>query len=270
MVDNKKENFMKRLKQILSNKNTVTLIAAILIVLVLYFFYNWRLDQAISPIRVPYALQTIEPRTKITEDMIGYLEISQDAIKGNIVTNADYLINNKSGDMYTNVNSVIPQGSLFYRTQVILEAELPDSFLVNIPDGYIPYNFSVDIESTYGNSMYPGNYVDVYFKGVNESGMLMVGKLIENVKILAVKDSGGRHVFEASSEERTPSQIIFAVTNEIHLMLRKAEYIRDAEVILVPSTVSLELEEEEIVINVTSETIKQYISSQAITIEEDE
>lgn len=260
---------MKKLKQILSNKNTVTLIAAILIVLVLYFFYNWRLDQAIDPVRVPYALQTIEPRTKITDDMIGYLEISQDAIKGNIVTNKDYLINNKS-DMYTNVNSVIPQGSLFYKSQVIAEEELPDSFLINVPEGYVAYNFSVDIESTYGNSMYPGNYVDVYFKGIDDSGMLMVGKLIENVKILAVKDSGGRHVFEASSEERTPSQIIFAVTNEIHLMLRKAEYIKDAEVILVPSTATLELEEEEIAINVTSETLKDYISSKAITIEEDQ
>lgn len=260
---------MKRLKQILSNKNTVTLIAAILIVLVLYFFYNWRLDQAIDPVRVPYALQTIEPRTKITDDMIGYLEISQDAIKGNIVTNKDYLINNKS-DMYTNVNSVIPQGSLFYKSQVVREEELPDSFLIKVPEGYVAYNFSVNIESTYGNSMYPGNYVDVYFKGIDDSGMLMVGKLIENVKILAVKDSGGRHVFEASSEERTPSQIIFAVTNEIHLMLRKAEYIKDAEVILVPSTATLELEEEEIFINVTSETLKDYISSKAITIEEDE
>ena len=261
---------MKKLKQILSNKNTVTLIAAILIVLVLYFFYNWRLDQAINPIRVPYALQTIEPRTKITDDMVGYLEISQDAIKGNIVINSDYLLNNKDGDIYSNVNSVIPQGSLFYKSQVIPEAELPDSFLVNIPEGYVPYNFSVDIASTYGNSMYPGNYVDVYFKGVNDSGMVMIGKLVENVNILAVKDSGGRHVFEASSESRTPSQIIFAVTNDVHLMLRKAEYIKDAKVILVPSTATLQMEEEEIFINVTSETLKDYINSKAITIEEDE
>ena len=91
---------MKKLKQILSNKNTVTFIAAILIVLVLYFFYNWRVDQATSPIRVPYAIQTIAPRTKITEDMIGYLEIPQSSIKGNVITNSKYLIDNQT-DMYT-------------------------------------------------------------------------------------------------------------------------------------------------------------------------
>lgn len=260
---------MKKLKQFLSNKNTVTIIGALLIFLVLYFFYNWKIDQATSPITVPYALVTIEPRTKITSDMIGYVEIPQASIKGNIITNSDYLINNDA-DMYTNVNAAVPAGSLFYRSQIISKEELPDSFLISIPEGYIAYNFSVDIKSTYGNSMYPGNYVDVYFKGINQDGLLMVGKLVENVNILAVKDSGGRHVFETSSEERTPSQIIFAVTNEIHLLLRKAEYIKNAEIILVPTTASLQLEgEEQVVINVTSETIKQYIEDQSVTLDEE-
>ena len=255
---------MKKLKQILSNKNTVTFIAAILIVLVLYFFYNWRVNQATSPVRVPYAVQTISPRTKITKDMIGYLDIPQSAIKGNVLTNE----NTQILGMYTNVNSTIPAGSLFYSSLIVKEEELPDSFLIDIEEGYVAYNFPVDIKSTYGNSMYPGNYVDVYFKGIDESGLIMVGKMIENVKILAVKDSNGHHVFETNQEERAPSQIIFAVTNEIHLLLRKAEYIKNVEIILVPTTVSLQVDSEEIVINVTSETIRNYIESQSTTIEE--
>ena len=96
----------------------------------------------------------------------------------------------------------------------------------------------------------------------------MVGKLVENVKILAVKDSSGRHVFENTTEERAPSQIIFAVTEDIHLLLRKAEYIQNAEIILVPTNASLELDSDEIVINVTSETIRQYIESRATNIVE--
>ena len=255
---------MKKLKQVLSNKNTVTVIAAILIVLVLYFFYNWRVSQATSPIRVPYATQTIPPRTQITDDMIGYVDIPQSAIKGNVLTNKDTQILG----MYTNVNATIPSGSLFYESLIVKEEELPDSFLIDIEEGFVAYNFSVDMKTTYGNSMYPGNYVDVYFKGVGDDGLLMVGKLVENVKILAVKDSSGRHVFENTTEERAPSQIIFAVTEDIHLLLRKAEYIRDAEIILVPTNASLELDTEEIVINVTSETIRQYIESRATNIVE--
>lgn len=257
---------MKKLKQILSNKNTVTLIGAVLIFIVLYAFYNIKVNQAINPIRVPYAIQTIGPRTKITADMIGYVDISQTAIKGNIYTNVNTQILERN--MYTNVNCTIPVGSLFYVDMLIPEKELPDSFLVNIEEGMVPYNFSVSMWSTYGNSMYPDNYVDIYFKGYDDSGMLMVGKLIENVKILAVKDSAGHHVFENTSEERSPSQIIFQVPEDIHLLLRKAEYIRDVEIILVPTKTSLELTEgESAKINVTSETIKEYINSRSSVVE---
>ena len=85
---------MKKLKQILSNKNTVTLIGAILIVLVLYVFYNIKVNQATTPIRVPYAIQTIPGRTKVTKDMIGYLEITQSALKGDVYTHENLIINN--------------------------------------------------------------------------------------------------------------------------------------------------------------------------------
>ena len=255
---------MKKLKQILSNKNTVTVIAALLIVLVLYFFYNWRLNQATSPIKVPYANQTINPRTKITSDMISYVDIPSASIKGNVITNANDIINK-----YTNVNASIPAGSLIYQSQIVRQEELPDSFLINIEEGYIPYNFDVDIKSTYGNSIYPGNYVDVYFKGIQD-GKLMVGRLLENVKVLAVKDSSGRHVFETNDSDRTPSQIIFGVTPEIHLLLRKAEYINGVEIILVPNDTSLNLEdsEEEVAINVKSETIKNYIEERSVYVDE--
>lgn len=257
---------MKKLKQILSNKNTVTIIGVILIVLVIYIFYNWRINQAISPIRVPYAIQTIGPRTKITSDMVGYLEITQNALKGNIYTNVDTQILQQN--MYTNVGCTIPAGSLFYVEMLVKEQELPDAFLIDIEEGHVAYNFDVSMKSTYGNSMYPGNYVDVYFKGVDDTGLLMVGKLIENVKILAVKDAAGRAVFDSTTEDRTPSQIIFSVTSDIHLLLRKAEYITDAEIILVPTSASLELKEGETApINVTSETIKQFIESKATTVE---
>lgn len=255
---------MKKLKQILANRNTVTLIGAVLIVLVLYIFYNMRLNQAISPVRVPYAIQTIGPRTEITSDMIGYLEITQSAIKGNVLTN----VSTQIVGMYTNVNCVIPAGSLFYKDVVIRKEELPDAFLIDIQEGHVAYNFDVSMKSTYGNSMYPGNYVDIYFKGVNDEGLLMVGRLLENVKILAVKDSAGRAVFDTTTEERSPSQIIFSVTEDIHLLLRKAEYIRNVDIILVPTKASLELDEgENAPITITSEKIKEYIEAQSTTVE---
>ena len=240
-----------KLKNLLANNNVVTILGAILIVVVLYVFYNWRVNQAINPISVPYAKVAIPPRTRITSDMIGYLDIQQAAMRGNVLTNAESQII----DHYTNVNSKIPEGSLFYGDVVVRKEELADSFMLEIPEGMIPYNFRVDVMSTYGNSIYPGNYVNMYFKGVQDE-KIVLGKLITNVKVLAVKDSNGNSVFEA--DDRTPSQIIFAVTEEMSRLLRATEYISNAELILVPTTVDIEGEEKVDTI-ITDEEIKDYI-----------
>lgn len=253
---------MKSLKQLLANKNVVTLIGIIVIVLVMYAFYNWRVSQATNPIKIPYANVSIPARTEITSDMISYVEVPQTSLKGNVLTNSKTQI----VGMYTDVGCAIPAGSFFYKDVIVLKSELPDSYLIDIPENTIAYSFSVDVESTYGNSMYPGNYVDVYFKGV-EAGKIMLGKLVENVKILAVKDSSGNHVFEVTGEQRNPSQIIFAVTSEVHRLLRSAEYMKDVELILVPTNVSYVVSEpDSIVTNITNEYIKEYIEERSINL----
>lgn len=248
-----------KLKSLLANKNVVTIIGAILIVIVLYAFYNWRVNQAIKPISVPYALVTIGPRTEITSDMIGYVDIQESAIKGNVLTNVN---NQKAANpilgMYTDVNVTIPAGSLFYKESLVKFEELADSFLISIPDGMVAYNFKVNVMSTYGKSIYPGNYVDVYFKGVS-GGKIVLGKLVTNVKVLAVKDSKGNHVFENTTEDRIPSIAIFAVTEEMSEILRTAEYIKDAELIIVPTNVSYRYESSEIVTEINNEDIKAFI-----------
>lgn len=245
-----------KLKNLLANKNVVTIIGAVLIVVVLYAFYSWRVNKAIEPIKVPYAKVEIGPRTEITSDMIAYVDIQQSALKGNVLTNA----NTQIVGMYTNVNNTIPAGSMFYKEALVRFEELADSFLIEMPEDQVAYNFRADVMSTYGNSVYPGNYVDIYFKGV-QNGKIIFGKLAQNLKVLAVKDGNGNHVFENTSEGRVPSQIIFAVPTDLHEILRTAEYIADAELILVPTNVSYKLDSEEIYTEITSEEIRAYIES---------
>ena len=245
-----------KIKNLLANKNVVTIIGAVLIVIVLYAFYSWRVNKAIEPIKVPYAKVEIGPRTEITSDMIAYTDIQQSALKGNVLTNA----NTQIIGMYTNINNTIPAGSMFYKEAIVRFEELADSFLIEMPEGMVAYNFRADVMTTYGNSIYPGNYVDIYFKGVDKDKIIL-GKLAQNLKVLAVKDGNGNHVFENTTEERIPSQIIFAVPEDMHELLRIAEYIADAELILVPTNVSYKYESDQIVTEITSAEIKSYIES---------
>ena len=249
-----------KLKNLLANKNVVTILGAVLIVIVLYAFYKWRVNSAINPISVPYAKVTIGPRTQITNDMIGYLDIQQSSMKGNVLTNA----NTQIVGMYTNVNSTIPEGSLFYDGIIVRFEDLADSFLIDMPKdsegNYMTaYNFRVNTESTYGNSIYPGNYVDIYYIARDE-GKIMYGKLATNVKALAVKDAAGNHVFENITENRQPSQVILAVTDDLSSLLRVAESISDSKLILVPTNATYRYEtEDEIIMEVDDAEIKTYI-----------
>ena len=63
---------------------------------------------------------------------------------------------------------------------------------------------------------------------------IMVGKLIENVKILAVLDANGDNVFADIENKGTPAMVIFAVPEEYHILVRKAMYLRTYEATLIP------------------------------------
>jgi hypothetical protein len=256
-------NILTTIKRFLSNKNTVTIIGVIAGILVLYIGYNYRVKQATTPVTVPYAKQEISSRTLITSDMIGYMEVSSSVVKSssNLITNASDLI-----DHYVAYGTTIPANSMFYKSQVLTSDELPDSAFANIPDGYTIYSLSVNLHTTYGNSIYPGNYIDLYFKGVDDTGKVMFGKFIESIEVLGVKDSSGNPVFETTVETRTPAELLFAVPDDMYLLLMKAGYITGSsiEIIPVPRNASYSANPGETF--VSSDTIKDFILSKSAVI----
>lgn len=244
-------NFIIAIKRFFQNKNTVTVIGVFLIILVLYLGYRYQINKMVSPVtNIPVAAETIQPRTKITSDMLDYVDIAPIVLQDNVIRNKSEIINH-----YTAPSTVIPKGSLFYKDTVVTESELPDAAFVELEEGQVPYNFPVTMATTYGNSIYPGNYIDVYMKAYNENGVLMVGKLIENVKVLAVKDSTGQNVFENSEETRTPAYIIFGLDSETNILLRKASYMNEFSTDLFPVPHG---------VNVSTETGETYVSSQTL------
>lgn len=262
-------NFTFKLKKFFQNKNTVTILGVVLGVLIIYFGYVTAVNRAIQPITVPYAKVSIQPRTKITEDMVGFTQVPPSLIKGKAIRNANLIIGKWSG-----YNSYVPFGSLFFEDNIITQDRLPDSAFINIREGFTAFNLPVDVESTYGNSIFPDNYIDIYLKALNFEGKVIYGKLIENVKILAVKDRNGEHVFENSEESRTPSILLFAVPEDIHLLLRKALYLSNVDLIkaeLVPVPIT----KEEVNTNsstpiIKSQELKFFIETNTGLIAEDE
>ena len=258
-------NVQISIKKFFRNKNTVTVVGVLLAIVILYVGYNYRIKKAITPITVPYATQTINPKTKITSDMIGNIQVPPAMIKGNALTNVSDIVGK-----YVSADTVIPKGSLFYGSAVVRQSDLPDSIIYDYPEGYVLVNMSVTTTNTYGNKIFPGNYIDIYLKAVNkidESNMtydtqdkIMVGKLLQNVKVIDVVDANGASVFENLQDTKTPSQIIFAVPEEYHILLRKAMYLRTYDVTLIPVPTAESLKENPGQVAIANESLKNFIN----------
>lgn len=262
-------NLQITIKRILTNKNTVTIICGVLAIFILYYFYNMRIKRLTDPISVPYAVNTIEPGKAITSNDIGIARIPRSMIKGAIFDNPSNIIGK-----YSNADSVIPAGSLFYKRSVVDASNLPGVEAYDYPEGYVLVNMEVNTSTTYGNLVFPNKYIDIYLKAVNKideenmnsdtKDMIMVGKLVENVKVLAVLDSSGNNVFANLEEKGTPAMIIFAVPEEYHILLRKAMYLRTYEATLIPVPTKESLKQQPGEVSISSDKIKKFINDVTI------
>lgn len=248
-------NLSKSASKFLKNKNTVTVLGVIICFIVLIIGYNVRINQKTELVKVYYANQTIQPKTKITDDMISSANVPTSFLVGSYYTNYNDIVGK-----YSNYNTVIASGSLFYNELLIEEENLPDSVFYNVPEGEIVVSFPVNTVSTYGNSIMPNNLINVYVKMIDDSGKIIYGRFIDNINVLAVKDSSGKNVFESTEEERTPAFIYFSLVEPKYLLFSSMNYIEtnDIEVIIVPNTIKY-TPEDKTAVEVTSDYITNFI-----------
>ena len=258
-------NLMASAKKFFKNKNVVTVFGVVIILVLLYIGYSTQINNAVEPVQVPVATQTIQPRTEITDDMVQLIDMPNVSLSDNVIRSTSLIVGK-----YSNVNSVIPEGSMFYTDTVIDEEELPDAAFAKVKAGEVVYNFPVDMESTYGNSIFPGNKIDIWMKvGDGDDEKIMIGKLIENIEVLAVKDSSGRAVFENTSDARTPSMMIFGLKYNLYTILRKASYMDSLGVELYPVPHGGEVTEEGAT-QVSTQQLVDYIDAHSVNIPEPE
>ena len=212
-------NILAPFKKFLSNKNTITIIGVLVGVVVLYFGYMWRVKQSVDPIEIPYANKILTATTKITEDDISFTTVPKNMIKNmqNIVTDQSQIVGK-----LVSFDSKIAANAFFYSENLIAEEEMPDSIFSNLEDGYTVFDLKIEAEKSYANSIFPGNMIDLYMVTNDDDGKLIFGRFIKSIEVLAVKDESGKNVFENKDKLGTPSDLLFAVPENLFLLLSKA------------------------------------------------
>ena len=258
------------MKKILQNKSLVTIVAMIVCLVILFFGYRYRVKVAIDAVRVPVAKRTINAREGITEDVIDHIDIARSMLTENVITDEKDLL-----EHYVNYNTIIPEGSLFYKRQVVEWKSMPDSAWKDIPDCSTIVSLPVNVNSTYGNSIYPGDKIDLFYSAYDDKDNLFIGKLIEGIRVLAVKDQNGNHIFSKTANQSTAVALIFSVSDvfkdpetgevkNLHLLFRNAMYA-GGDIIPVPRNVNYDNET-----TVASKFIENYINSRMTNPDDDE
>ncbi len=246
---------MNKFSKFLKNKNTVTILGVLACLVILYAGYTMRINKKTALVDVYYAKETIQPKTLITEDMVAKMSVPASFIKGTYYKNYQDIVGK-----YSNYNTMIASGSIFYSDLLVEESNVPDAVLYNVNEGERVVSFSVDTVSTYGNSIMPGNIVDIYVKLYDDNDKLVYGEFYENIEILGVKDASGKNVFENTEEARTPSYIYFSLPEAKYLLFSSLNYIEtnDIEVVLVPNTVKFDAKDP-MATEVTSEYLYNFV-----------
>ncbi len=229
-------NFMISAKRIITNKNTVTIIGVLVILIILYWGYKSTIDGAVKPVKVPVAAHLIESQTEVTASDINWIDVPSVTKPNNVLTNQSEIVGK-----YTGVNATIPEGSMFYKDVLVKPEDLPGNWLKLLkenPDGSIdvPHYLPVNVVTSYGNAIQPGTYIDIYMKAKDENDLIMYGKLIENIEVLAVKTSNGEDVFTSVESDKIPGYLYFGVSESLFVLLRKANYLNmiGLELVVVP------------------------------------
>ncbi|WP_251136157.1 Flp pilus assembly protein CpaB [Exiguobacterium sp. S90] len=200
---------MKKIKK--QTKRKIIAAALSLTVVGSMYAYNaYAVETAVNPTKIVLVKNDIQPHTKITEEMIFEREVPGNAIPPNA-----YLSKEEVVGKYTTEGFGISANSFFLKNNVKSKNKLPDSAILSLQEGEVAFPLLVDLETSSGNSIVPGTFVDLYFLNVEGSqGELMTdvssksvlfGGLFPQVRVTSVKDNETNDAFreEQDSEGET-------------------------------------------------------------------
>lgn len=178
-------------------------------VLVILFFaaVELRSEQMLKLTKTYIAARDIPPRTRISEEDLIEAEIAGDYLLDQAVCDKDQIIGK-----YTEIQGMIPAGSVFYRSMLKDLKDLPDYPTAQLRKGQSAYSLETDL-ARLGGTVVPGQRVDLFATILNRDSSTITGYLFQNVRVIAIKDHNGFDLDDPSGTG-TPYLAILAVRSE--------------------------------------------------------
>lgn len=176
-------------------------------------------NQKLDMVETYVASHDILPRSCIEEEDIQVVKVPNIYLQGNAFDKKTDIIGK-----YTDIQGMIPKGSLFYKSMLKQQEELSDYPSTKLLEGQMAYSLAASIIDLAGNTIVEDQRVDVYVTLNGNNNIPVVDKLISNARVLSIHDSKGYNITHPKST-KIPSVIILAIDEKSVEFLAKAEKI---------------------------------------------
>jgi len=186
-----------------NKKMAISCTGLLLLAAVNFFLFKIALKNSLDLMEVYVARSSIGPRVQVTEDMIQTILIPSAYLNFNTFLNKEEIVGK-----WTDIQGMIPEGSLFYKTMLYDEKTLPDMPSLLLKENQVVYSMATDLISSAGNSLIPHQKVDIYCTIEPQRNKPIVDLLISNVRILSLKDRNG---VDMQSEKSQPVPYVITI-----------------------------------------------------------
>lgn len=145
---------------------------------------------------VVIAIQDIPARTQITENMVKVISLPASGIPPGVARKKEEVVGK-----YTMSNFGIPKNGYFFLSVVKSVEELPDGALMLLKPGEEMIAMNVDLQKYLGGNAVPGTYVNLWFSAKQSNKVPIVGKFMENVRVLGARDQKAMETTKQSPSE---------------------------------------------------------------------
>ncbi len=199
------------------------------ILLLMAIGFHVQLNRQIQLQKTYVAAKDISPRTKISESDLIEIEVPKAYLQDYTVVEKEDIIGK-----YTEIQGMIPAGSPFYKSMLYEESDLPDYPSTQLKSGQVAYSMNVDLSSL-GGILKSGQRVDIHYSFVTKDDVTITGCLIQNARIIAIKDHRGIDI-EDEDSSKTPYLAILAIDEEDVSLLTLADSLGQVKLITSSST----------------------------------
>lgn len=190
------------------------------------FLFDVAVKKSVDYIEIPVAAAMISPRTKISESHIRMERVPSALVSDNVHISIDDIL-----DLWVKYSVTLAPGSFFYHEYVEEAENVGDLPQLMLEHGQGVASLAVDLLTSAGNTLLPGQYVDIVFTSKDKRKPIISDVIFRSVRVLAVKDRNGLDMSDPKSQ-KIPAVALFALNQQDIPLFLHAQIFGDIDLII--------------------------------------